>query len=84
MASNEERAREIAEKCDRARDIVMSDLDEVILGSVDPSEPGGLLWQANLALHGGREFTGGETCWDPRVSCEGICRVCPREQGGAP
>lgn len=42
-------------------------------------EPGGKAHADYLATHGGREYTGGPVCWDPRVSCEGACRVCPRE-----
>lgn len=42
-------------------------------------EPGGEIYFANLAAHGGRPYRGGPVCWDPRVSCERICRDCPRE-----
>jgi hypothetical protein len=48
-------------------------------GEVDPREPGGEAREQYLAAHNGREFTGGAVCWDPRVKCEGVCRVCPRE-----
>jgi hypothetical protein len=50
-----------------------------VTGEVDPREPGGEAWTKYLAAHGGREFEGGAVCWDPRASCEGVCRVCPRE-----
>jgi hypothetical protein len=46
-------------------------------------EPGGAAYENNLASHGGREFEGGPVCWDPRTSCEGVCRVCPRGEKAA-
>lgn len=42
-------------------------------------EPGGEIYFANLAAHGGKAYCGGPVCWDSRVTCEGICRDCPRE-----
>lgn len=44
-----------------------------------PYEPGGDVHAAYLHRHNGQEFTGGAVCWDPAVRCEGICRLCPRE-----
>lgn len=51
--------------------------DETV--DVDPFAPGGDTWIWNLALHGGRQFAGGAVCWDPRVSCDNVCRDCPRQ-----
>lgn len=50
-----------------------------IAREVDRRDPGGEVYEAALAARGGREFTGGPVCWDPRVECEGVCRVCPQQ-----
>lgn len=45
--------------------------------AAEPSyRPGGEAWEQNIAAHGA-EYEGGPVCWDPRVACEGICKVCP-------
>lgn len=43
-----------------------------------PVEPGGAIWEAEMARRGGRPYMGGAVCWNPAVSCDGVCRDCPR------
>jgi hypothetical protein len=48
------------------------------------TEPAGEIWQEAMARRGGREYTGGEVCWDP-ADCQGICRECRvLPEGGPP
>lgn len=63
----------------RARATARARTADALHGSRPAIEPGGKIYEANLAAHGGKPYRGGPVCWDPRVSCEGICRDCPRE-----
>ena len=38
-------------------------------------EPAGNIWREAMTRRGGKDYTGGEVCWDP-ADCQGICREC--------
>lgn len=46
-------------------------------------QPGGSAWAENRIAHGVREYRGGPVCFDPKTSCDGICRDCPLEREAA-